>query len=127
MKLRLKTQDQMITAINAAQLYFQGENPDLAGVKHLLQEAYASLQADAAQIPAHPMMDGKTFDPALDFKRLEGLLGRVFQVMTDGKWHTLAGLKAFEGPAFDIYLSDKGRAVPAADAKYIFPNSPASA
>lgn len=37
---------------------------------------------------------------------------------------TLAGLKALEGTVFDVYLSDKGKAVPAADAKYIFPNSP---
>ena len=40
---------------------------------------------------------------------------------------TLAMLKALEGPAFDVYLSDKGKAVPAADAKYIFPNSSTSA
>lgn len=36
----------------------------------------------------------------------------------------LAGLKALKGPAFDVYLSAKGRAVPAADAKYIFSNVP---
>ncbi|HEX4342150.1 MAG TPA: rhamnogalacturonan acetylesterase [Verrucomicrobiae bacterium] len=37
---------------------------------------------------------------------------------------TLAGLKAFKGPSFDVYLSEKGKAVLAADVKYIFPNSP---
>ncbi len=35
---------------------------------------------------------------------------------------TLACLKAFEGPAFNAYLNDPGKAVAAADAKYIFPN-----
>jgi lysophospholipase L1-like esterase len=36
---------------------------------------------------------------------------------------TLACLKTFMGPAFDQVLNDKGKAVPAADAKYIFKNA----
>ena len=36
---------------------------------------------------------------------------------------TLAALKTFEGLAFDGYLSDQGRAVAAADTKYVFPNA----
>ena len=39
---------------------------------------------------------------------------------------TLACLKAFKGPDFDQYLNAKGKAVAAADAKYIFTNPPAA-
>ncbi len=35
---------------------------------------------------------------------------------------TLACLKAFKGPSFDVYLNDKGKAVAPADAKFIFKN-----
>lgn len=35
---------------------------------------------------------GNTFDQAQDGKRLTGQLGRVFAVMRDGDWHTLAEL-----------------------------------
>jgi hypothetical protein len=36
--------------------------------------------------------DGQTYDPAKDHDRLKSLLGRVWTVMSDGKWHTLAEL-----------------------------------
>ena len=35
---------------------------------------------------------GATYDPAKDSERLKRLLGRVWNVMSDGKWHTLAEL-----------------------------------
>ena len=35
---------------------------------------------------------GETFDKALDGVRLTSQLNRVFVVMSDGKWHTLAEL-----------------------------------
>ena len=37
---------------------------------------------------------------------------------------TLAALKTFKGAAFDAVLSEKGQAIPAADAKYVFENKP---
>ncbi len=37
---------------------------------------------------------------------------------------TLACLRAYEGAGFDQYLSEKGRAVAAADGKYVFLNAP---
>ena len=37
--------------------------------------------------------DGKTYDPALDKSRLKSQLGRVFDVMADGRWHTLADIE----------------------------------
>jgi lysophospholipase L1-like esterase len=39
---------------------------------------------------------------------------------------TIAGLKALLGPGFNSFLSDRGRVVPAGDAKYIFRNGAAS-
>ena len=36
--------------------------------------------------------DGTTYDPERDHNRLKSLLGRVWTVMSDGKWHTLAEL-----------------------------------
>ena len=36
--------------------------------------------------------DGKTYDPAYDRERLRNLLGRVFEYMSDGHWHSLAGI-----------------------------------
>jgi len=35
---------------------------------------------------------------------------------------TLAVLRAYEGSSFDVFLNDKGKAIPAADSKYVFPN-----
>ena len=35
---------------------------------------------------------------------------------------TLAGLKALRGPGFDAFLSEKGKAIPAAEARYLFRN-----
>lgn len=39
------------------------------------------------------LFDGETFDPALDEKRLKSLLGRVFEYMRKGEWHTLYEIK----------------------------------
>ena len=36
---------------------------------------------------------GKTYDPALDEERLTKLLGRVFELMRDGEWRTLAQIR----------------------------------
>ena len=40
-------------------------------------------------IATKPKFGGSTYDPALDEERLTKLLGRVFQFMCDGQWHTL--------------------------------------
>ncbi len=40
---------------------------------------------------------------------------------------TLACLRTLKGPAFDAFLSDKGKAIAPADAKYVVPNTPATA
>lgn len=42
------------------------------------------------QPPAKVAFDGVTYDPDQDHKRLKGQLWRVFQLMSDGKWRTLA-------------------------------------
>jgi hypothetical protein len=33
--------------------------------------------------------DGETYDPKRDYIRLSGQLAKVFEFMSDGKWHTL--------------------------------------
>ncbi len=40
-----------------------------------------------------PQFKGKTYDPAKDENRLRKQLGRVWEVMSDGEWYTLAQLK----------------------------------
>jgi hypothetical protein len=39
-----------------------------------------------------PLFDGPTYEPTLDEARLTGQLERVWGVMRDGRWHTLAEL-----------------------------------
>lgn len=40
--------------------------------------------------PAAVAFDGVTYDPDQDHHRLKGQLWRVFQLMSDGRWRTLA-------------------------------------
>lgn len=37
--------------------------------------------------------DGSTYDPLMDKDRLATLLGRVFSLMADGRWRTLAQIR----------------------------------
>lgn len=39
-----------------------------------------------------PEFDGADYDSALDHDRLTGQIRRVFDVMSDGEWHTLPGI-----------------------------------
>jgi len=41
--------------------------------------------------------DGETYDPALDEDRLTRLLGRVWALMIDGRWRTLAEIQRAAG------------------------------
>jgi hypothetical protein len=41
--------------------------------------------------------DGDTYDPARDHTRLKRQLGRVFEAVRDGEWHTLVGLEIKTG------------------------------
>jgi hypothetical protein len=40
-----------------------------------------------------PRFNGADYDPALDDRRLEKQLGRVYDCMSDGRWHTLADIE----------------------------------
>lgn len=44
------------------------------------------------QPPAKVAFDGATYDPDKDHARLRGQLQRVLHFMSDGQWHTLAGI-----------------------------------
>lgn len=71
-----------------------------------------------------PPFDGRTYDPALDQRRLEKLLGRVWALMCDGQWRTLGEIAALVGgseagisarlrdlrkPQFGEYVVDRRR------------------
>lgn len=43
------------------------------------------------------LFDGATFDPELDAKRLTCQLQRVFQLMKDGEWRSLAEIQEHVG------------------------------
>lgn len=47
--------------------------------------------------PPHGDRDGKTFDPTLDRARLNGQADRVWNVMRDGGWYTLAEISKRTG------------------------------
>lgn len=47
---------------------------------------------DNCGIHSGAQFDGETYIPTLDHKRLTGQLKRVYDVMSDGKWHDLAFL-----------------------------------
>lgn len=40
-----------------------------------------------------PLFGGKTYDPARDEARLKKQLGRVYEVLSDGRWHTLKEIR----------------------------------
>lgn len=46
------------------------------------------------EIPPKRAFDGRTYEPERDYERLKGQLERVFNVMNDGHWRTLAIIHA---------------------------------
>src|SRR5690242_8831583 len=44
-----------------------------------------------------PRFDGPVYDPAIDGDRLRRQLGRVWSVMSDGRWRTLQEIVAITG------------------------------
>ena len=54
-------------------------------IKDLLGEIPYELPKPGASIA----FDGETYSPKRDFIRLDGQLGRVFNLMKDGQWRTL--------------------------------------
>jgi hypothetical protein len=57
------------------------------------RQGTVEAEADAAV----PQFDGDTYDPALDEDRLRTQLGRVFALMADGRWRTLAAVQTVAG------------------------------
>jgi len=71
-----------------------------------------------------PRFDGAVYDPALDHDRLSKQLGRVFDLIRDGRWRTLREMAAATGdpessisaqlrhlrkPRFGSYVVEKRR------------------
>jgi len=61
------------------------------------------------QDPAPPDFDGITFNPKLDLERLNTQLARVYRAMRDGRWRTLAELRAVTGCGSECALSARMR------------------
>lgn len=57
-------------------------------------EPYESVLPRSAPLPNH---DGATYDAEKDKARLNGLMERVFALMRDGQWRTLAEIVAVTG------------------------------
>ena len=55
------------------------------------------LLGDRPYIAPHAAFGGITYAPALDHARLNGQLLRVFDLMKDGQWRTLAEIAAAVG------------------------------
>ena len=50
-----------------------------------------------------PHFDGETFNPVFDHRRLTNQLRRVYDVLSDGRWHTLGELSILaNGPEASI-------------------------
>lgn len=61
-------------------------------------ECPTCLLAERATLPAPmPNHDGQTYDPRHDRRRLNAQAQRVWDVVTDGGWHTLAEVSARTG------------------------------
>lgn len=57
-----------------------------------------SVERDtASDAPAHGDRDGYTYSRDLDYDRLNGQAHRVWNVMRDGDWYTLARIAAITG------------------------------
>lgn len=67
-------------------------SPDAAAKLYEEQMRRQRLQAVVA-----PPIGGKTYDPEKDGARLGAQLQRVFNAMTDGRWHTLGDLAHLTG------------------------------
>ena len=55
------------------------------------------LLGDRPYVAPHAAFGGITYAPALDHVRLNGQLLRVFDLMKDGQWRTLAEIAAVVG------------------------------
>lgn len=53
------------------------------------------LSMDHAIVEGH--RDGRTYEPGLDYDRLNAQAKRVVTVMLDGQWHTLRGVSEATG------------------------------
>lgn len=59
-----------------------------------LMNAQSSFSWSWEEIAPKRAFDGRTYEPDRDYERLKGQLERVFNVMHDGHWRTLASIHA---------------------------------
>jgi hypothetical protein len=99
-KLSIEAHNALITAVNAVAAYEDDES-DLPweGVSRLVREAIdlVGRDRDRELERSSAGFDGATYNPALDLQRLERQMGRVFEHLSDGQWHTLSSVRDFAG------------------------------
>lgn len=97
--MRAATQAQMIDAVRMFVHAWRGNVPDpsrwqeIAALMEGTWETYMQEVADATG----EGFDGAVYDPALDDDRLHRQLGRVWNAMADGQWHTIEALATVTG------------------------------
>lgn len=60
-------------------------------------------------VPEERAFGGETYDHQRDFVRLSGQLLRVYNVMLDGRWRTLAQIAALSAPGTEAAVSARLR------------------
>lgn len=55
------------------------------------------LLGDTPYVPKVRAFDGSTYNADRDYERLTGQLGKVFDLMRDGKWRTLSEIHGVVG------------------------------
>ena len=96
MRLSVTAQNALITAANL--MVSHKDNPGDGTLEKATSAAVLAVglvndEAAAGEVD-NPDFDGATYDPARDQARLRRQLGRVFEALADGQWHTLENLKA---------------------------------
>lgn len=59
-----------------------------------MKDLFGERLFELPQPKSERAFDGRTYDPLRDHARMQGQLGRVFRLMADGKWRTLAQITA---------------------------------
>lgn len=97
--MRATTRAAMVEAVYAFNACWNATDPtpeDWTRVAELIQTA-VDLHAEDVANAQGGRFDGAYYNPARDDRRLTRQLGRIFDVMADGDWHTLEEIRQTTG------------------------------
>lgn len=93
--LRAATRDAMVSALAAVLAWCDdADTRPWPEVRTQIESALAMVAADSSPSGDEPAFAGSHYNPAVDDQRLTLQIGRVFEAMCDGGWHTIADLAA---------------------------------